>query len=329
MTNDLDNLIPLMNRKGVTVSKETFHHAVNTIFHNIEARDYDVLHKGMDVSLQQQFDLLGKDVVDSLPKDIGKTLVLLDVGCGTGMSTDKLLKSPLGQYISKVYLLDTSKGMLEQCALKAATWNKPFELIEGDIYSQDNIKADIILTCSVLHHIPNLPDFLSKITTLQNPNGFYIHLQDPSGDYIFTEEYQKRVQELRNYRIKSNPLKAIAGKLKSKLNSLSGKTEDYINEVNQTLLESNIIKEPLTDKEIWSITDIHVDNLPNNHGRGISLQFLKEQLKAYRLHKTRSYGFFGELKMYLPESFQAKEEQWINENRLDGRELAAVWQKLE
>lgn len=327
MNNDLDNLLPLMKKKGVTVSKEAFHHAVNTIFHDVESRQYDVLHKGMDISLQQQYDLIGKDVEALLPAGTGKELTLLDIGCGTGMSTDKLLKSPLGKYISKVYLLDTSKGMLEQCSLKAATWNIPYELIEGDIYSQHDIKADIILTCSVLHHIPNLSDFFAKISTFQNPKGFFIHLQDPNGDYIFNEETKKRATELRNYlryqKLKANPLKVIVDKVKNKF---AGKSEEYIDEVNKSLLASGIIKTPLTDLEIWSITDIHVDNLPNNHGKGISLKSLKEQLVAYRLCKVRSYGFFGLLKSDLPESFQAKEEKWIQEGRVDGRELAAVWQ---
>jgi hypothetical protein len=35
MKNDLDNLIPLMQKKGVVASKETFHQAVNTVFHNV------------------------------------------------------------------------------------------------------------------------------------------------------------------------------------------------------------------------------------------------------------------------------------------------------
>lgn len=319
-----------MKKKGVTVSKESFHHSVNTIFHDIEAREYDVLHKGMDTSLQEQYDLLGHDVERLLPQGTGKELTLLDIGCGTGMSTDKLLKSPLGKYISKVYLLDTSKGMLEQCALKAATWNIPYELIEGDIYSLNDVKADIILTCSVLHHIPNLSDFLDKITNLQRANGFYVHLQDPNGDHIFSTESQDRAVELRTFRrndkLKRNPLKAIADKVQGQINKLAGKTESYINEVNEALLASGVIKTPLTDAEIWSVTDIHVEGLPNNHGKGISLQFLKEHLPAYELKKIRSYAFFGELRTNLPEPFQAKEQQWIQEGKLDGRELAAVWQ---
>jgi ubiquinone/menaquinone biosynthesis C-methylase UbiE len=330
MKNDLDNLIPLMSQKGSKLTKEEFHNAVNTVFHDVESKYYDALHHGMDSSLQEQFDLLADDIVKTIP-NVPSQCILLDVGCGTGMSTDKLLKSSLGKCIAKIYLLDTSKGMLEQCKLKAAKWGIPFELIQGDIFSLTELKFDIILTCSVLHHIPNLNDFLDKIKNLQHANGFFIHLHDPNGDSVFADNFLNRKNELRNYKRKQNIkhklVRLIIKKLKTKIKKISGLgKKDYIDEVNERLLANGVVKTPLTDLEIWSITDLHVENIANHFGEGISFEYLEKQLAGYVCVSHRSYAFFGDLKMLLPELFRTREENMIREHNLDGRELAAAWQ---
>jgi ubiquinone/menaquinone biosynthesis C-methylase UbiE len=329
--NDLDNLLPLMKRKGVRISKEAFHEIVNKVFHDIESEYYDSLHKDMDNSLQQQFDLLAYDIISRLQDNSSKKFVLLDIGCGTGMSTDKLLKSPLGKYISKVYLLDTSKGMLEQCARKAKEWNIAYELINGDIYSIEEVKADIILICSVLHHIPNLSLFLQKITDTQNPKGFFIHLQDSNGDYLNSSAYLEREADLKNYKRKKRSsfflLAKVFTKISSKMRKVIGlQTKNYIHEVNEKLLKLKIIQTPLKSTEIWSITDIHVEGLPYSDGKGISISFIEKTLEKYTLVKVRSYAFFGDMKSELPDVYQQKEEQWILEEKKDGRLVSAVWQ---
>lgn len=324
--NDLDLFVPLMKEKGVTISKKDFHSAVNTIFHNIESKYYDDIHAAMDLSLQEQFDLISSDIEKELSTK-NATLTLLDIGCGTGLSTDKLLKTSLGKCISKVYLLDTSNGMLEKCKQKAQNWAVDCEFIEGDIFSlTGENKFDIILTCSVLHHIPNMHFFLDKVSAIQAKNGFFVHLHDPNGDYISADEYQKRVAELNNYRIaqmKKENLNFFS-KLQRKINSFfNTNKKDYIYEINQELLSKGIVKSPLLSNELWSVTDLHVENY-----RGISLKFLQKELGNYRLIKERSYAFYGELKTNLPEIFREKEESFIQKNQLDGRELLAIWQMV-
>ncbi len=331
MKNDLENLQPLMSKRGVKVSQEVFHKAVNTIFHDVESKYYDTLHHDMDSSLQEQVDLLADDILKVIAPNVPGQFILLDVGCGTGMSTDKLLKTRLGKYISKVYLLDTSKGMLKQCAAKAVNWGIPFEVIEDDIFSLKNAKFDLILTCSVLHHIPNLDVFLGKIASLQKERGFFIHLHDSNGDSVFTENYVNRKNELRNFKKTKNLpgyfSKILIDKIKGKIKRFTGiGKKDYIDEVNEKLMEQGIIKTPMTDVEIWSVTDLHVEDLPNHYGKGISFAFLQNQLSSYNCISRRSYRFFGDLKMLLPPSFREQEEKWISENKLDGHELSAVWQ---
>jgi ATP synthase F0 subunit b len=64
------------------------------------------------VSNRMRIDLLVNDLfkVGSLKNN----LKLLDIGCGTGMSSEFLINSELNEYLAEVTLLDTSKKMLEK-----------------------------------------------------------------------------------------------------------------------------------------------------------------------------------------------------------------------
>ena len=335
MSNDLDNFQNLIREKGVSVSTEEFHHAVNTIFHDVESKTYDAIHKGMDESLQQQYDLLSQDILSDAGAGLGNNLTLLDIGCGTGMSTEKLLQSPIGKKIGKIHLLDSSKGMLDQCKKKADTWGIPYTQTQGYLNVLNGVQFDIVLACSLLHHVPNLNEFLLKVASLQPTGGYFMHLMDPNGDCIFSDEYLKRRAELKaemkRQAVRKDFLKVAGGKLKSimgiKSNSPSDE-EEYIQEVNQRLMNEKIIKVPLTSTEIWSITDLHVEGQPGNFGQGISFNQMKSTLGMYQVVSRRSYGFYGRLKSEMPQAFAEKEEQMIREKRIDGRQLEVVWRKL-
>src|SRR5258706_9372315 len=104
-----DSLTPLIRKYGVRCSAPEFYEHVNLHFHAAESLVYDEVHRGMWQSLPRQFELLTKDCADVAPK--GK-LRVLDIGCGTGLSADFFLKTPLGSRTSEIHLLDTTKEML-------------------------------------------------------------------------------------------------------------------------------------------------------------------------------------------------------------------------
>ena len=283
-----DSLLPLINKTGSSLSPADFHRAVNVVFHDAEAP-------------------------------------LLDIGCGTGLSTQLLLSSKLGANIQKVTLADTSPKMIEIAEARAREWNVDHELLNNEIADITG-KYDIILICSVLHHIPDLQEFLKHVSRLQNVGGIIIHLQDPNGDAFENADYHSRISEFDEVgktKVNRSPFKSI----KKKIKRLIGK-KDYIDQVNDELLKRNAIRSRMTAEEIWSVTDIHVEDLPFSTGKGISLEAIGTYLPEYTQLGRRSYGFFGPLKSELPAEFQSQEEKLIGENQLNGRHIAAVWQKL-
>src|SRR5690606_38168246 len=110
---------------------------------------------------------------------VREQLSLLDIGCGTGLSSQLLLASELGKSINQITLADTSAEMLEQATQKARSWGKPFKVALGEI-SQLNETFDVIMISSVLHHIPDIKGFMKEVDRLLNPGGILIHMQDPN-----------------------------------------------------------------------------------------------------------------------------------------------------
>src|SRR5262249_54764981 len=130
----------------------------------------------------------------------GVDLTVLDIGCGTGMSSELLLSTELGSRIGRVDLLDTSPKMLEKAVKRSSGWGIRVNPLPGTIEDlPKSTQYDIILACSVLHHTPALDRFLSQLVLLQADGGVFLHLQDPNGDYLMDEELSRRVKELARY----------------------------------------------------------------------------------------------------------------------------------
>ncbi len=322
------SLLPLIQKTGSALSPEQFQERINIVFHNFEAKHYDAMHSDMWGSLQEQINLLVDDLLN-YKKPESKELKLLDIGCGTGLSTQILLHSQLGAYISELTLLDTSPVMLQHAAVKAKTWGKKFHTINGYLADAQE-QFDVIIISSVLHHIPDLEAFLKQVDQTLRSGGILIHIQDPNGDYINSETYLQRKNEYEKV-LSVLPQKRkltdfIPKPLLKFIKRLLGR-KDYIDHINDQLLAEKTIKRRMTSDEIWSVTDIHVETKNDTLNKGISLRFLQNQLPNFTLIKMRSYGFYGFLKSDLKGDYAEKESRFIAENQLDGRNIAAVWMK--
>jgi len=322
------SLLPLLEKTGSILTPEKFQERINIVFHDFEANHYDAMHGDMWGSLQQQINLLIDDLL--LYKNIDNNkLSLLDIGCGTGLSTQILLNSKLKKNIQQITLLDTSSNMLKQANEKAKAWNKEYKVVNSYLADLDE-KFDIIIISSVLHHIPDLEPFLKQVDKSLKSDGILIHIQDPNGDYLNDKIYHERKN------LYENILNAIPKKkklinyfpknfIKSIKRVLNRK--DYIDLINDQLLAEKTIKRRMTADEIWTVTDIHVETKSDTINKGISLNYLKKQLENFKLIKMRSYGFYGFLKSDLMEDYKEKEEKLIQDNQLNGRNIACVWIK--
>jgi SAM-dependent methyltransferase len=318
---------PILEQHGTSASVEEFHQQVNIHFHAVESRIYDKVHREMWESLPRQFQLLAEDILPVLPPS--GNLRLLDIGSGTGLSTDLLLKSALGPLITDVCLIDTSKEMLDRALARSTGWKVRVEGKIGIVSDLPIERYDVVIVCSVLHHIPFLGDFLAEIASRQGPGSVLLHLQDPNMDYHEDPGFLERCEELRRAEEENAPSKTT--KILHRWNPVrltrrivSGPEVDYMADVNKSLMRAGILRSPLSEEQIWMITDIHDDPARRT---GISLSEMRGWLDSYELVSVRSYGFFGKLISRLPKHL-AKQELALSQNKaLNGHFLSAAWRK--
>lgn len=330
MTPDVfKSLIPLFEQKSNVDSIKDFHEKVNLTFHNIEAKYYDKIHSEMWINLPEQMERIIDRIFAWFDKKNIQKIKVLDLGCGTGLASQLLMNSLVGRKIASIFLLDPSHAMLERAKKRSLKWNIPVNLRCGYIEDVDE-KFDLIITSSVLHHIPNIPQFISDIEYRLNPNGVFISLHDPLAEAIDSETYQHRAARLiqttranfHNRTLKQRIIGKIIRMLKGNI-----KLETYIAEVNQELIRLNIINTHLTPAEIWSITDIHVEGLPYSANNGISLKNLEESAKNLSLAYFDTYCFFGKLKSELPEEYKVEENNLTLTDDKFGRNFNSMWIK--
>ncbi len=316
-------VVEIMDRHGVTCSPEEFHSAVNVAFHQNESEVYDELHRDMWESLPREFALLATDCVDAgLPST--EKISMLDIGCGTGLASASILKSALGSRVQEITLLDTSSAMLKRARVRAQNWGILVTVHEGLLDTLPLRKYDLIVTCSVLHHVPDVPAFLAQVGIRQAHGGVFIHLQDPNGETLGSPvlaERTKRVStQVPEWVSRLRPSR-ILGRLYRELTGKQG--EDYISKTNRELLRMKVLTTPLSVHELFSITDIHVQD-----GQGISIEKMMRSMTSYELVSARSYGYFGQLAGVLPPRWQ-REEKALSERRdPGGMFIGGAWKSI-
>jgi 2-polyprenyl-3-methyl-5-hydroxy-6-metoxy-1,4-benzoquinol methylase len=323
----LASILPIMSKYGARSSREEFHRSVNLAFHRAESRVYDQLHSCMWESLPEQCQLLVQDYLET-GVEIGRHLVALDIGCGTGLASDMLLNSQMGKHISRIDLLDISEEMLGRARDRARSWSATATLLHGELerLTRSSPKYDVVVVCSVLHHIPDLGKFLKRVRTIQSPGGIFLHLQDPNGDFFHDPEQKRRIAELAGrtrhlpgWLRRLNP-RRVLGALQCRL---SGRQPDsYIRQVNDELLAARITTKAMSAPDIWAVTDLHCSD-----GLGVQINQLCRCLPDYTLISKRSYGFFGKLYSELPEGFKKTEKELIHQKAPNGLYIAGIWKK--
>src|ERR1035438_5893927 len=84
--------------------------------------------------------------------------------------------------------------MLQQASRRASGWKAPSICHEGLLNTlPPGRQYELIVACSVLHHVPDLSEFLAAVRGLQAAGGLFMHLQDPNGDFLGDPELRQRM----------------------------------------------------------------------------------------------------------------------------------------
>lgn len=314
-----------MERHGARCTAQEFYSSLNVIFHEFESEAYDEVHAHMWKSIPAQFALFADDCLRAHP-GMPESVRLLDIGCGTGLATECLFRTALAPRIQSVDLLDVSPAMLRRAEERISRHGVPVRPVQGMLDSlPPGSRYEFIVTCSVLHHIPDLPGFLRAVSALQADGGIFLHVHDQNGDYVQDAELRARSSMLTNAAVPEWALRfsprRILGRLRRELAGPGRR--DYALKTNRALLEKGLITTPLAADEIFAITDIQ----NYNGGHGISISNLKRWMTDYDCISQRSYGFFGRMSSALPRRYRSLEEDLIRQGALNGSKLGAAWKR--
>jgi SAM-dependent methyltransferase len=261
---------------------------------------------------------------------------LADIGCGTGLATELLLRTPLRDQVSALQMVDTSSEMIGRCQARAAAWGIPVTFIHGQIDKLPNASVDFLVACSVLHHIPNLSTFCREIERVLRPGGFFLHIHDSRPDAEISPECKERVARLAASR---NPpgsfqdtlpvriYRRVFGKVRRLIHGQ--RVGNYLDDVNQKLIDAGLIKRGLSPQEIWSITDIRVGTLPYAASDGVGIDELAAAMPKSERISIRTYAFFGHAISVLPPEFAAEERRLIESADQSGTFLAGLWRRRD
>lgn len=319
-----EKLRPIMKTAGVQIEPKAFYWAVNSAYHEAESHLYDEAHTDMYAWGQQLWSFLSHYINHS-----SKSVNILDIGCGTGL-VGSFLNEHCSDHVESLTQLDPNDGMLAKAQQRSQEWSFPSIARKGEVFSLDgNEQFDIVIASSVLHHVVETHEFLSKVQDLMRINGFFITTQDPVFEYYRDSIFASRKRELlaaQGFSSKSSAFRRYLGSLKRRVFN-APQEHPLAAAVNRTLLKDGIVRRPLAIEVIWSITDFHVPEQPGGIGSGFSQTALASNLSKLTLCEWRTYQFYGASYSSLSSEFQNSEIDLWNSKDTHGQLFCSVWQK--
>jgi len=195
-------------------------------------KGYDKWSKTYDTDKNPLIVLEERNLSDSIGNV--KNKIVLDVGCGTGRITTKLLRKG-----AKVFGIDVSPEMLSKAKEKTKKYGSKCEFRIASAYKipYERNKFDLVVCNLVLSHLKNLNKAMTEISRVLKVKGFLV-ISDISPEAI---RYGARTNFLQNDR---------EYKIANYYHSLE--------EIFSTFKKSNLavleLKEPIITKKICDIT---------------------------------------------------------------------------
>ena len=330
----LKRLRGVMDRVGTAMSPEVFVITVSNVYHAVMAETYaDQIHDMFRSSgSRQNF----RQALCFAKERLSRPPVVLNLGCGAGYDFEVLREVFSRDEVAEVLCLDPSPEMLELAGRGAEGY--PCRFLVGEIgEALDNAPYDLIITHSLVHHIPDLMSFFLAIDRLVASGGIYVMGHEPNRRFwnnrecrTVLEEYEKQQRRYKGFIKYLNPNRYL-GRLKRALRLQED--EGWEARVNARLRQDHRLKGNLTCQEIWRLVDIHVPD-PFDGDFSIGLNgFEHEELQAqylpdWNLESFTSWGYLGlHNSAEVSGPWQSASASLAEKYPDDGSNFAAVWRK--
>lgn len=248
---------------GVQGSASQFIGRVSNLYHEAESAYYDQIHPELLDAVA-----IWQTCLATIAPELPERLTVLDVGAGTGFAS-AVVAAALAPRVARIVCLDPSAAMLAKARTRLRNLQPEPRFVVGDIgcLSDREPRFDLIVTNSVLHHLPDIQAFLAQLARLLRPKGFYVAGHEPSREFFqrpailrWTAAYRKW-RRLRRLVTPSRHWNRIAGR------EVAADPEAA---TSAALVEQGLLSQPLPPGVIRQLIDIHVPGAPGS-GLGLGL----------------------------------------------------------
>jgi SAM-dependent methyltransferase len=301
------------------VPLESLVEQVNKIFHSFAAKVYDCGHP----EIFQELPPIWNEMIAKLPN--ANSLNVLDFGCGTGFEAELLL-SELGHKVAKLTAYDPSAEMIAICKNRLQKYPQvAFCSQIEEAHSRGPF--DLLLTNSLLHHLPNIVDTVGLLLPSLSCNSVWLAGHEPSARFYRNDECLKLLEEYRRFRKYSRwfDLFTYTTRLRMLLK------RDPLTATAHVAYERGLFLKRPSQAVIDRIVDFHVPHSVDDVSNGSGLDVEKMQTWLQRdwiLQWSKSYAFLG------PVPYSRAPNSWVKRARQlelhypsDGANFCMVWQR--
>jgi len=306
---------------------------VNRLYHEFEAAGYDISHP----EIRTQLTPMWQEMLGVATNRLGtQSQKVLDFGCGTGFATQQLLSAVSSESINRIICYDLSPTMIEYAQASLKTTHVPINFISDKtkLFCEPQ-EFNLLLTNSVLHHLPEKVQFLQQLESILSPDAVWINGHEPSKRFYINPESAVVYDSYLRYKRRQRLVPRIINRFRKKLG-----LEAMISDVHkrsaayQTAVRSHEIglfaKQPSTNS-IVRLVDVWVPHTPADATRGLGFDYIEmqKQLKGkWELVWVRTYSFMGSTyEEKLPPQWKKKAQMLAQKYPLDGGNFCAVWQR--
>lgn len=297
---------------------------MNRIFHSFEADIYDTKHP----EIAEQLPSIWKEMSEKVTEYFGsKVLRILDFGCGTGFEAQQLLQNIPVNRIAALTCYDPSPEMLEKCRMKIAPLY-PDALYCSSLEDvlNSNRSDTILLTNSVLHHLPNVTATIWKLLPLLDSNAMWLAGHEPSLRFYNNTECVANLEAYLRGRRRS------PGNFSRLLKRVTRRNRNLYTKIAKEVVHMGLFKRQPSPIVIDRIVDFHVAHSTEEIGigRGFDFSILQRDFQDFwKLIWLKTYGFMGpfyegELKGDWAASCQDLARRFPH----DGANFCTIWQRV-
>lgn len=291
----------------------------NRIYHSFDAGNYDTDH----LEIRLLWPELWAEMMRHLPAR--ERWRVLDFGCGTGFETEQLFNT-LGSKIEFLMAYDLSGEMLSQ-AKRRLGGNSRIHFDDDFSAVGRNGTYNLLVTNSVLHHLPDFEETLSSLLPLLSADACWLSGNEPSARFYRNPECIDLTQKYSEYRERLKWFEP--GRYRDKLRKISRR--HTLRATARRTVERGLFAIRPSDTVIARLVDFHVPHPLDDPGagRGLDLEKMGFAFKEqWTLLWSKTYSYLGQF------SELRAPKRWLEKARLlkerfpsDGANFCAVWSR--